>query len=132
MGESRRNIHSEDSAIQPQNGEIAHTACAGLSDAILFFVKSQLGLNPGAIFIDDHGSCIHVTLKDILANAERNAANDKPTAILIAKTHTESFRSVCGILLSLCTETLKRPVESATLLLDPQSNYASILLIIER
>ncbi len=128
MCDSMRNNRNGDGAVPSDNCKTNDD----LFRVIVSFVKSQLGLNPDEIFIDEHGSCINVTLKNVFADAERNAAKDKSTAILIAKTFTESFLSVRGILLAACTETLKMPVESATFLLDPQSNYASILLTVER
>jgi uncharacterized protein YbcI len=69
-----------------------------------------------------------VTLKSVLSNSERNAAKDKRTAELLARTLTEAFRSVSSILVAHCSSAVGITVESATLLLGPQSNCASIIM----
>jgi len=99
-----------------------------LSDTILQFMNAQLGLHPGSIFIDIHGCLITVTIRSVLSDSERNAAKDRRSAELITKSLTGSFRSVCGILTSKCSDVLGKTVETATFFLDPEANCASIIM----
>lgn len=103
----------------------------GLTDTIVAFVTAQLGLHPDKVFIDEHGSSITVTLRNVLSDSEKNAAKDKRTAELIARALTEAFRSVSGILVANCSSALEMPVEAASFVLDPQSNHASIILSLD-
>ncbi len=100
----------------------------GLSRTVMSFVTSQLGLKPAAIFIDDHGASITVTLKGVLSESERNAAQDRRTAELVVRALTEAFRSVSGVLVTQCSAAIGETVEAALFSLEPRSNYATIVL----
>ena len=120
--ENERNTPPPDTA--PGNALVREA----LAETVREFVSSQLGLHPSAIFVDYHGTSITITLKGVLSDSERHAAKDKRTAELIARALTEAFRSVSGILTANCSACLGGPVEDATFILDPRSNYASIIL----
>lgn len=114
--------------MSPDAGGMSDRACKALADVVVKFVRSQLGLNPGEVFVHPHGGSATVTLKNVLSNSERNAAKERRTADLIARTLTEAFRSVSSILVAQCSSSVGVTAESVTFLLDPQSNCASIIL----
>ncbi|MBD3239146.1 MAG: DUF2294 family protein [Chitinivibrionales bacterium] len=127
---TRKNACEKPAAGQSANGDTMAGTRGDLPATVRSFVESQLGLHPGEVYSDEHGSSITVTLKGVLSDSERNAAKDKATAELIARALTEAFRSVRGLFLARCSTVLGKSVEAATLTLDPQSNYASIILTV--
>jgi len=105
---------------------------ARLSDAVLSFVQTQLGLNPLSIFIDEHENSLIVTLKNVFSDSEKHAAMDKHTADLITRTHIEAYKSVCSILIAKVSDETGWSVEATTFFLDPTANYASIIITIDK
>lgn len=124
-------MNTPDGTALPDGGQRGNEVHSRLSDAVLLFVRSQLGLKPAAIFVDEHGASITVTLKGVLSDSERNAAKDKRTAELIARAMKEAFRSVAGLLVAASSTALGKTVDEATFFLDPHSNYAAIVLTLD-
>lgn len=105
--------------------------CSGITQITLDFVSNQLGLHPSAIFVDRHDASLMITLKNVLSDSEKYAVRDKHTAELIARTLSEAFRSVAGILKNKTSQVVGRNVSEASLLLDVSTNCASIFLEID-
>jgi uncharacterized protein YbcI len=99
-----------------------------IMETALEFVNHQLGLYPRAIFVDQHGASLIITLKGVLSDSEKYAMKDKRAAELIAKTLSEAFRSVAGILKTKIGGVWGRTISEASLVLDAAINRASIFL----
>jgi uncharacterized protein YbcI len=99
-----------------------------IMETALDFVNNQLGLHPRAIFVDQHGLSLMITLKNVLSDSEKYVIKDKHAAELIARTLAEAFRSVAGILKTRISGILGRNILEASLVLDATINRVSIFL----
>ncbi|MBD3391293.1 MAG: DUF2294 family protein [Chitinivibrionales bacterium] len=100
-----------------------------LASDVKQFANDLLGLHPSSVFADAHAGSITVTMNDVLADAERLGAKDRRVAELIVRNHTASFKAVSGILHTHCAAVARRPVESSSFFIDPESNCATIILL---
>lgn len=111
---------------------LSNSAIEVLTDAVRRFAQRQLGLHPATLFVDAHTDSIVLTMHGFLAEAEKNGAKEKRVAALIARSHTEAFRTVRGMLELQASRIIGRPVEGSSLFLDPESDYGTIILFLEK
>jgi uncharacterized protein YbcI len=103
-----------------------------ITNEIRQFTRTWLGFAPRLINIDYHQQAITVTMADILAEAEKNASKYKGMTELIIKNHISAYKSVRNILESKVTEFSGKVVAGSSLMLDPESNCATLLFKFEQ
>lgn len=102
-----------------------------ITEEIRQFTRTWLGFAPRVINIDYHQQAISVTMADILAEAEKNASKYKELSELIVKNHISAYKSVRNVLEKRVTEISGKVVTGSSLMLDPESNCATLLFKFE-
>jgi len=119
----------KDSAVtKPNDNQCGEGLRESIAEAAGEFARNQLGIYPGSIFVDHHGASLTITLKKVLAGSEKYAIRDKRAAALIARTLSEAFRAVAGILKAKIGGIVGGNVTEASLVLDASTNRVSIFL----
>lgn len=102
-----------------------------ITSEIRQFTRNWLGFAPRLINIDYHQQSIAVTMTDMLAEAEKNASKHKDISELLVKNHISAYKSVRNILETKVAEFSEKMVAGSSLMLDPESNCATLLFKFE-
>jgi uncharacterized protein YbcI len=95
------------------------------------FISTWFGYKPQSISAVFHNGGISVTMTGILSEAEKNVSRISGLAELIVKNHIGAFKTVRKIFEKQIEQILQRSVIGSSLLLDPESDCATILLQFE-
>lgn len=99
-----------------------------LIDDIGQFTGSWLGYKPSSINAVFHNGGISVTITGILSEAEKNVSGISDLAELIVKNHKCAFKTVRKVLEKQMEQILNKSIIGSSLLLDPETDCATILV----
>jgi len=94
--------------------------------AVVRFEHEQMGLSPSSILVNLQGDTAYVMLQGITFPAERACAGDEHGQEMLEQYHARIFDAGKHTLESEIQDILERPIERATLRVDPVSGSGTM------
>lgn len=94
---------------------------------IRIFTEKWLGITPDLVNANVQETSISVTMTGVFPEAEVVAAKSRAISELIVKNHVWAFKSVRKLIETKVSEIMGKPAAGSSLMLDTESNCASIV-----